>query len=279
MKTRFKRFISYLLIVLVLVAGVSAIMSKKAADASWPGNTMFAFQHAVEMGVDIIETDMRQTKDGVLVISHDESVDGKSNGVGHVSDLTFAELQTLDAAYNWSPEEGPTFPYRGQGITYVSVEDVFKAFPDMRFNIDMKQSDPPIYAAFCDLIRKYNMQDKVVAASFSHQNITEFRKLCPEVTTSADESDTRVFVFMNFAYLGHWFSPAFNVFQVPTESGGIPVTTAHFIRAAHDRNVRVDVWTIDDPLEMQRLLDMGVDGIITDRPDRLMELLGRNPPE
>lgn len=292
------RIFLYILVALILIAVITAFISKKAVDSAfytadlphplviahqggdgvWPGNTLFAFQHAVEMGVDIIETDIRQTRDGVLVISHDESVDGKSNGIGRVSDLTYAELQTLDAAYNWSPEDGPTFPYRGQGVTYVSLEDVFKAFPNMRFNIDMKQSDPPIYASFCDLIRKYKMQEKVVAASFSHQTITEFRKLCPEVTTSADESDTRIFVFMNFAYLSRWFSPDFNVFQVPTESSGITIMTPHFVRAAHARNVRVDVWTIDDPLEMKRLLDMGVDGIISDRPDLLMELLGRNSP-
>jgi glycerophosphoryl diester phosphodiesterase len=281
--------------VLILVAVITAMLAKKAGssafyaadlphplviahqggDGVWPGNTLFAFEHAVELGVDVIETDLRQTRDGVLVISHDESVDGKSNGVGKVADLTYAQLQKLDAAYNWSPEEGPTFPYRGQGITYVSLEEVFKAFPDMRFNIDMKQNDPPIYSAFCDLVRKYNMQDKVIAASFSHQNTVAFRKLCPEVTTAADETETRTFVFMNFAYLGAWYSPDFKAFQVPVRSSGITILTPHFVRAAHDRGVRVDAWTIDETWEMKHLLEMGVDGIITDRPDRLMALLKR----
>jgi glycerophosphoryl diester phosphodiesterase len=230
------------------------------------------------MSVDVIETDIRQTKDGVLVVSHDEYVENKSNGIGRVVDLTLAELQTLDAAYNWSPKEGPIFPFRGQGITYPSLEEVFITFPDMRFNIDMKQSDPPIFAALCELIRKYNMQDKVIAASFSHETISAFRKLCPEVTTSGDETETRNFVFMNLAYLGRWYSPNFKVFQVPTRSSGITIMTSHFVRAAHERNIRVDVWTIDEPEEMNRMLDMGVDGIITDRPDLLMKLLGRTPP-
>jgi glycerophosphoryl diester phosphodiesterase len=122
------------------------------------------------------------------------------------------------------------------------------------------------------------MQDKIVAASFSHETITAFRNLCPEVTTSGDETETRTFVFMNLAYLGHWYSPDFNVFQVPTKSSGITIMTSHFVRAAHERNIRVDVWTIDEPEEMNRMLDMGVDGIITDRPDLLMKLLGRTPP-
>ena len=83
---------------------------------------------------------------------------------------------------------------------------------------------------------------------------------------------------MNFAFIGHWYSPNFKVFQVPTKSSGITIMTPHFVRAAHERNLRVDVWTIDDPDEMVRLMGMGVDGIITDRPDLLLDLMGRNPP-
>ena len=296
MKKIFKKIFSILLGVLLLTLIYFVTFSKKAensayysfflstplviahqgGDGVWPGNTLYAFQNAVELGVDIIETDIRQTKDGVLVVSHDETVDNKSNGTGRVVDLTLAELKTLDAAYNWSPPDSSDFPYRGQGITYPTLEEVFLAFPDMRYNIDMKQSEPPIYNALCDLIRKHNMQDKVVAASFSHATITAFRKICPEVTTSGDETETRNFVFMNLAYLGRLYSPNFNAFQVPTKSSGITIMTPHFVRAAHERNLRVDVWTIDDPIEMERLINMGADGIITDRPDLLMELLGRN---
>lgn len=298
MKKPYGKILLYLFSSLILILGITSIFSKRAGesifytedlsktlviahqggDGIWPGNTIFAFQNAVNMGVDVIETDIRQTKDGVLVVSHDENVNNKSNGVGLIVDLTFDELKKLDAAYNWSPQDGPSLPYRGQGITYPSLEEVFIAFPDMRFNIDMKQKDPPIYSALCDLIRQYGMQEKVVAASFSHQNITAFRELCPEVTTSGDETETRNFVFMNFAFLGRWYSPNFNVFQVPIKSSGITILTPHFVRAAHERNLRVDAWTIDDPDEMNRLMDMGVDGIITDRPDLLMELLGRDHP-
>ena len=297
MKRPSRKLLFILLPAALLIGIITAIFSKKAGESTyypsdlphplviahqggdglWPGNTLFAFEHAAAMGVDVIETDLRQTRDGVLVISHDESVDGKSNGVGRVADLTFAQLLKLDAAYNWSPEEGPTFPYRGKGITYISLEEVFKALPDMRFNIDMKQIDPPIYTELCELIRKYDMQDKVVAASFSHQNTVAFRKICPEVTSAGDETETRIFVFMNLAYLGPWFSPDFKTFQVPIKSSGITIITPHFVRAAHARNVRVDVWTIDESSEMKRLLDIGVDGIITDRPDRLMELLNSMP--
>ncbi len=251
------------------------VISHQGGDRVWPGNTLFAFQRSAELGVDVIETDLRMSKDGVLVITHDASVERISNGRGMISDLTYAELTQLDAAYNWSPDNGQTFPYRGQGITYVSLEEVFKALPEMRFNIDMKQTDPPIDRAFCELVVHYSMQDKVLAASFHHQNNLAFRKLCPQMATSADESETRDFVLANFLFLGRLFSPAYQAFQVPVTQYGLPVITKAFVAAAHERNVRVDAWTIDDPAEMRRLIDLGVDGIISDRPDLLMQVVGR----
>ena len=251
------------------------VIAHQGGDRLWPGNTLFAFQKAAAMGADVIETDLRQSKDGVLIISHDETVDRISNGTGRLLDLTYEQLKKLDAGYNWSPDGGKTFPYRGQGINYISLEDVFRALPEMRFNIDMKQNDPPIDEALCKLIRKYDMQNKVVAASFSHKNTTAFRRLCPEVTTAADVAETRNFVLLNFIGLSRWLKPQFQAFQVPTSSGGIPIITRRFINAAHARNIRVEVWTIDDPEEMRRLIAMGVDGIMSDRPDLLMEVVGR----
>ncbi len=251
------------------------VIAHMGGDGLWPGNTMYAFEHAIALGVDVIETDLHQTKDGVLVLSHDDRVENISNGTGNVWDLTYAELQKLDAGYRWSRDNGQTFPYRGQGITYTSVEGVFKAFPQMRFYMDMKQSEPPIYAAFCQLIRQYHMEERVVAASFSRANTTAFRKLCPEVATSADQTETLVFVLLNFARLGPCFSPDFQTFAAPVESSGIRVITPSFVSAAHERNVRAEVWTIDDPAEMERLIAMGVDGIISDRPDLLKKVVGR----
>jgi len=292
------KFLQIVLVVVIVVAAVLAVLallSRKAKDSAyypaglpsplviahqggdgvWPGNTLFAFQHAADLGVDVIETDLRMSKDGVLMITHDDHVERISDGKGKIVDLTYADLTQLDAAYYWSPDGGKTYPYRGQGITYTSLEDVFKALPNMRFNIDMKQTEPTIYGQFCDLIRKYNMQDKVLAASFHHENNVAFRQTCPEVTSSADEVETRNFVILNFAFLGRLSSPEYKAFQVPVEQGGIPVVTRPFVNAAHERSLRVDVWTIDDPAEMRRLIDLGVDGIISDRPDLLMQVAGR----
>jgi len=252
-----------------------AVIAHQGGDRLCPGNTLYAFQKATEMGVDVIETDLRQSKDEILMISHDDTVDRISNGHGRLLDLTYEELKKLDAGYYWSPDVGKTFPFRGQGINYVSLEDVFKALPDTRFNIDMKQNYPPIEEPLCKLIRRHSMQNRVVVASFSHKNTTAFRRLCPEVTTAADVAETRNFVLFNYVALSRWLRPQFQVFQVPTGSSGIPIITRHFIEAAHARSLRVEVWTIDDAEEMRRLISMGVDGIMSDRPDLLMPVVGR----
>ncbi len=251
------------------------VIAHQGGDGLWPSNTLFAFERAADLGADVIETDMHMTSDGVLVFSHDDMVDRLSNGAGQIKEMTFAQLKSLDAGYRWSNDGGQTFPYRDMGITYPSVAEVFAAMPAMRFNIDMKQTDPPVYEAFCDLIREYRMENRVLAASFHDTNIKAFRQICPGVATSAAQNETRDFVLANFVMLGRTFSPPYQAFQVPLSSGGIPIITRRFVTAAHERGVRVDVWTIDDPREMRRLIDLGVDGIITDRPDLLLEVLGR----
>lgn len=128
---------------------------------------------------------------------------------------------------------------------------------------------------FCNMIRAYNMQDKILVASFLDERMAEFRQVCPEVASSSARQETTVFVLLSKVYLDRLYSPAFNALQVPEESSGITVMTAQFVRAAHERNLRVEPWTIDDPQQMKTYIDWGVDGIITDRPDLMLEVLGR----
>jgi glycerophosphoryl diester phosphodiesterase len=119
------------------------------------------------------------------------------------------------------------------------------------------------------------MQDKVVVASFHNERMEEFRQVCPEVATSSARQETTIFVLLSKAFLGRLYSPDFYALQVPKESSNITVMTAQFVRAAHERNLKVEPWTINDPEQMQLYIDWGVDGIITDRPDLMLEILGR----
>ena len=252
------------------------VIAHQGGDGLWPSNTLFAFEHATELGVDVLEMDIHMTKDGVLVVSHDETVDRLTDGKGLIREKTLAEVQSFDAAYDWSPlDDDAEFPYRGQGIAIPTLESVFERFPDYRMNIEIKQSDPPIVQPFCDLIRKRHMENKVLVASFHDEDLAKFRETCPEVATSGSQGQIKTFVYLHLVFLGRLYSPNFSDVQVPIESSGITILTSRFVKVAHARGLWVDAWTIDDPAEMQMLIEIGVDGIITDRPDLLMEVLGR----
>ena len=251
------------------------VIAHQGGDGLWPGDTLYAFEQAAELGVDVLEMDLHITADGVLVINHDETVDRTTDGTGEIEAMTLAEIKTLDAGYDWSSDAGGTFPYRGMGLSIPTLEEIFQAFPEYRMTIEIKKTEASMSTPFCEIIRAYNMQDKVLVASFHNERMEEFRQACPEVATSSARQETTVFVLMSKAYLGRLYSPAFYSLQVPEESGSITVMTAQFVRAAHERNLHVEPWTIDDPEQIKLYLDWGVDGIITDRPDLLLEILGR----
>ncbi|MCL4270885.1 MAG: glycerophosphodiester phosphodiesterase [Anaerolineales bacterium] len=251
------------------------VIAHQGGDGVWPGESMLAFQNAVDLGVDVLEMDLHITSDGVLVLMHDETVVRTTDGTGEIESMTLTEIKQLDAAYDWSPDDGATFPYRGQGIQVATLEEVFTAFPEMRMTIEIKKTNSSMAKPFCDLIRAYDMQEKVLVASFHDERLKEFRAECPEVATSSAKDETTVFVLMTKAFLGGFYSPAFYSLQVPEESGGITVMTPAFVKAAHARNLAVEPWTINDAETMRKFIEWGVDGIITDRPDIMMEVLGR----
>jgi len=236
---------------------------------------MFAFQNAVDLGVDVLEMDLHITKDNVLVLIHDETIDRTTNGSGEVELMTLEEIKTYDAGYDWSRDEGATFPFRGQGITISTLEEVFTAFPDKHMTIEIKKSNTSMIDPFCEMIREYDMGDKIVVASFYDDKMKEFRETCPEVATSSAKNETTVFVLLSKVFLTGFYSPQFYSLQVPEESSGITVMTESFIRLAHERNLAVEPWTINDEETMQKFIKWGVDGIMTDRPDIMLEILGR----
>jgi len=251
------------------------VIAHQGGDGVWPGETMFAYKSAVELGVDVLEMDIHITKDGILVLMHDETVDRTTDGSGEIESMTLDEIKQLDAAYDWSIDDDKTFPYRGQGLTVATLEEVFQTFPNMHMTIEIKKTNASMAKPFCELIRKYNMQDKVLVASFHDERLEEFRSECPEVATSSAKTETTVFVLLTKAYLGGFYSPKFYSLQVPEKSSGITVMTPAFVRAAHARNLAVEPWTINDEATMRKLIEWGVDGIITDRPDLMIEILGR----
>jgi glycerophosphoryl diester phosphodiesterase len=249
-------------------------MAHRGGGSLWPENTMYAFERAAAMDVDVLEMDIHSTADGMLVVIHDRTVDRTTDGTGAVQDLTLAEVKALDAAYSWSSDGGTTYPYRGQGITVPALEEVFAAFPAQPMNVEIKQAEPSIAAPLCRTIREFGMAHRVLVASFHDQVMEEFRHECPEVATSASENEVVVLFVVSNTFLGATYSPTSQSVQVPEHRSGLHVLTPSLVDTAHSRNIQVHAWTINEVGDMQRILDLGVDGIITDYPDRLLELLG-----
>ena len=254
------------------------VIAHQGGDGVWPGDTMFAFENAVRIGADVLEMDAHITKDGQIVLMHDEEVDRTTDGAGLIEDKTLDELKQLDAAYDWSIDDGKTFPFRGQRIQVPTLDEVFEKFPQMRYVIEIKLTKNPIEKPLCDLIRQHNMQDKVIIGSFHDEAMRSFRATCPEVATSAASDEVRNYVLLGKVFLWGFYAPHFQTIQPPwnpDDSLGIQIMTERFVRESHAKNIRVEPWTVNDPALMKQYIEWGVDGIITDRPDLLVEALGK----
>ena len=251
------------------------VMAHQGGNGLWPDNTQYAFERAVALGVDVLEMDTHSTADGVLVVIHDDTVDRTTDGTGLVHDLSLAEIKALDAGYNWTSDDGQTYPYRGQGVTVPTLEELFVAFPTTPMNIEIKQAEPSIAVPLCRLIRDYDRAEKVLIASFHQKAIDEFRRECPEVATATGQNEVIALFVLSKVLLEGAYRPNAEAVQVPEYRSGLHVITPRFVDAAHSRNLQVHAWTINDEEDMQRMIDLGVDGIITDYPDRLLKLLDR----
>jgi glycerophosphoryl diester phosphodiesterase len=252
-----------------------------------PSSTLLALRQAVAAGADALELDVHATADGHLVVCHDATVDRTTNGSGAIAAMTLDELRRLDNAYWWVPGEvvAPGRPdveyvYRGKApsdpsLLVATLGEVLDEFDGVFLNLDIKQTAPavkPYEATLADLLREYGRTDDVIVASFNDAATEAFAAAAPEVNTSAG----------TLATAGFWQAVQQGVeppatrhvaLQVPPAYEAVPIVDERFVAAAHRQGVAVHVWTIDEPDEMARLLDLGVDGIMTDRPTVLEAVL------
>ena len=254
------------------------VIAHRGGAGLWPENTLHAFERARAAGTDVLEMDVRSTADGALVIHHDETVERTTDGRGRVGELTLAELKRLDAGHRWTPDGGRTYPLRGAGLSVPTLEEVFARHPDARFVIEIKQDAPPLAAPLCRALREHAMTKRVLVASFWQSTLDDFRRACPEAATSAALREGYEFLALFKTGLGDSYRPSMQALQSPERLRGWQVLTREFVETAHRLNLQVHAWTINDDADMRRLLDLGVDGIITDYPDRLAALRDQLPP-
>lgn len=263
-------------------AGEVAVLAHAGGNLLWPDNTLTAFDGAARLGSDVLELDVHETLDGEFVVIHDDTVDRTTDGSGPVSDMTAMELRHLDAGYRWTTDGPRTdaseddYHYRARGVTLPTLGEVLSAFPDRAVNVEIKQDDVQVAQRLCDYIADAGATTRVMVGSFHGRPLAAFREACPQVATSASQTEVAFFVALEKLRLSAVLTPPYDAMQVPMTFSGIQVVTPHFVQAAHARGVDVHVWTVNDEATMRDLVAMGVDGIITDRPDRALRVLGRD---
>jgi glycerophosphoryl diester phosphodiesterase len=254
-------------------------VAHRGASTLAPENTIEAFRLAVEAGAGGLELDVHMTRDGHIVVIHDATVDRTTNGSGAVSEMTLDELRRFDAGHNFSPDGGSTRPYRGRGVWVPTLGEVLEEFPGVAVNIEIKAGTPGIEKTVLGILRDANALGRALVVSTPHAIVKRFRKISSgHISTGASRWEIGVFYILSRLRLERLVRPAYDALQVPLLHRGILVVTPRFIRAAQARGVRVDVWTINQAEEMRRLLDLGVDVIMTDRPGTLAEVLINRPP-
>jgi glycerophosphoryl diester phosphodiesterase len=227
---------------------------------------MEAFQGAAALGYRYIETDVQLTADGVVVVFHDDDLNRLTNAIGPIRRWQWEDVQHLDAAWSFGADQD--YPMRSSGCRISSLYDVLATFPEQNFNIDLKCSGAEW--AVADVIRKLGREESVLVGGFVDRRTARFRRITRgHVATSAGR---RVVVQMwSASRVGLTVNRAEVAYQVPYDY--TPRLDQRFIDAAHRSGAHVHAWTVNDVADMNELLDMGVDGIVTDRPDRLNEVM------
>ena len=228
------------------------------------------------MGVDALEMDLRVSADGVFVLMHDDAVERTTNRTGRVVEMSVAELQALDAGFRFADNSG-NLPFRDAGLTVPRLEEVLRQMPEARINLEMKEFIPEQARGLCTVLRRHHALEQVLVSAFDHAPMAAFREACPEVATGATRREVIAFYALNRLGLGRLFrSPAVTL-QVPFRYRGRAIVTPWLLETSRRSNRRVQVWTVNDETEMEHLLELGVQAIMTDRPDWLLALLGRPP--
>ena len=250
-------------------------LAHRGASARAPENTLESFRLAMEAGAGGLELDVHMTLDGEIVVIHDPTVDRTTNGSGAVARMTLDEIQGLDAGYRFSPDGGSTYPYRGRDLRVPTLAEVYEEFPDSPVNIEIKEAQPGVEEAVLEVVREAGAVGRTLVASNRHGVVRRFRRISGgRIMTAASRREIARFYLLSRLRLERLYRPAYDALQVPLDHRGTRVVTPRFLEAAHARGVRVDVWTINDPGEMRRLLDLGVDVLMTDRPETLTRILG-----
>lgn len=226
---------------------------------------MAAFERGLAAGADGLELDVHLSSDGVVVVCHDAMLDRTTDASGRIDRRTAAELSRVDAGYRWTDAQG-NHPFRSCGIGVPTLRDVLRRFRDVPIIIEMKVDHPEMGQALAAEVLAVSAVDRVCAASDGRRAIRAAREALPDLASSACRWEIRLALYRSWA---QWpvRRTEYGGYQVPETAGTIRVVSPTFVKHAHQAGLEVQVWTVDDAADMDRLLDWGVDALISNRPD------------
>lgn len=245
----------------------------RGASGTHPENTMEAFRAAIELGSEGFELDVHRTSDGHVVVFHDDTLDRTTDGSGTVHTRSLEELQALDAGFRFSPDGGRSFPFRGAGVRIPTLAEVLEGFPGIPIIIEIKQVSPPLEEDLARLLRENGAAERCLVFSLEQSPLTRYRDLEPEQPTGFGPEDVSEFLRRLGSDAWVDYRPQAVAFAVPPTWHGTQIVSRPFVDAAHGFGCEVYVWTVNEPREMEALLELGVDGLITDFPERLANVL------
>ncbi|MFO7761193.1 MAG: glycerophosphodiester phosphodiesterase [Thermodesulfobacteriota bacterium] len=253
----------------------TTVIAHRGGSRLRPENTMPAFKHALELGVQGLELDVHMSRDGELVVIHDFTVERTTRGRGRVAEMDLKELKSLDAGYSFTcPDRPGEYPWRGRGLEIPALREVLQEFPRTLLCIEIKPDQPEIAGILAEMLLEFERLDRTVVSSFHRGVLDRLRRELPRAVTGASKSEVRWFYILHRLHLAWLYSPEFQVLQIPERSGPFELATPEFMRRARNKGLLVQVWTVNREEDMARYLEMGVDGIITDRPDLLLQMIG-----
>ncbi len=255
--------------------GRPLVIAHRGASASRPENTMPAFLRATEAGSDIIELDLRMTRDGHVVVLHDVSVERTTDGQGMIAELTLAQVKALDAGWKFTPDSGKTFPFRGLGITVPTLEEVLTALPDQLFMLELKVGTARMVRQVIAILRRLKALERVSIELFSIKTKMAklMRSLEPKLTTGHTRAELVRFIAMAKLGLSWRFKRRGFSIEMPPRRNRLAVSTRRTLRAAARRGIPMFVWTVNSEKDMRRFLDWGAAGLFTDHPETLRKLV------
>ena len=273
------------------------VMAHRGDSANVPENTLASFEDAYKLNVDCIESDTHLTKDDQFVLFHDDKLERTTNGTGLIAEYTVDELKKLDTGYHFEGSPENPYPFRGKGYHIHTIDEILPAFPNVRFNLDIKSKNPKAPELLAKKLKDLDVEDRVMVGSFHQGQVRLFRKYCL-AATSAGSREVLTFLRKSRGWIRQnsdiieqnqlvnsddiernqlaIFKKKlpYYALQIPEGYLFLHIVKPAFITFAHHMGIAIHVWTINEAADMKRLLEWGVDGIFTDHPKVLLDVVG-----